>query len=275
MTKNTRDTAPSEEQTLLDAFQGDAQFAITLARGLEILRCFTANRPVLSNKQLSELTGLPKPTITRFTYTLARLGYLQTDPRSGKFQLGSAVLALGYPLLANLGIRLLARPLMHELAEYAKGSVSIGVRDRLNMVYVETSRHQSAFSSRLSDVGLSYPIVATAIGRAYLCGCAPDERQALLNEIRVKTPEAWAQHEAAVMANLEAYHQRGFCTAHGDLQSDICGVAIALKNRSNGLLIAMNCVVHSFQLKGDALETDLGPRLVAMGRALDHSFTIH
>lgn len=266
------DTA--RDADLLEAFKGDHQFAITLARGLEILRCFSANRPILSNKQLSALTGLPKPTITRFTYTLARLGYLQTDARSGKFLLGSAVLSLGYPLLANLGIRLLARPLMHELAEYARGSVSVGVRDRLNMVYVETSRHQSAFSSRLSDVGLTYPIVATAIGRAYLCGCAPDERQALLNEIRVKAPEAWARHEAAVIQNLEEFHRRGFCTAYGDLQSDICGVAIPLKNRSNGLLIAINCVVHSFQLKGDELERDLGPRLVAMGRSLDLSYSV-
>ncbi len=270
----THTALPSREADILEAFKGDHQFAITLARGLEILRCFSASRPVLSNKQLSALTGLPKPTITRFTYTLARLGYLQTDASSGKFMLGSAVLSLGYPLLANLGIRLLARPLMHELAEYARGSVSIGVRDRLNMVYVETSRHQSAFSSRLSDVGLTYPIAATAIGRAYIVGCPPEERQALLNEIRVKTPDVWARHEASLMKNIETFPQRGFCTAYGDLQSDVCGVAIALKSRNNGMVIAINCVVHSFQLKGDELERDLGPRLVAMGRSLDMSFTI-
>ncbi|MGE4338285.1 MAG: helix-turn-helix domain-containing protein, partial [Pigmentiphaga sp.] len=87
---NNADTVPPLRETdLLEAFKGDHQFAITLARGLEILRCFTASRPVLSNKQLSALTGLPKPTITRFTYTLARLGYLQIDARSGKFLLGS------------------------------------------------------------------------------------------------------------------------------------------------------------------------------------------
>ncbi|WP_439811319.1 IclR family transcriptional regulator [Bordetella bronchiseptica] len=268
MNKTTADPAVFEE------YEGDRQFAITLARGLEILRCFTVDRPILSNRELSQLTGLAKPTITRFTYTLTRIGYLQTDARSGKFQLGSAVLSLGYPLLANLGVRQLARPLMRELAEGVSGSVSLGVRDRLNMVYVETSRHHSVLNSRLSDVGLTYPLVATAIGRAYLCGCAPGERQALLNEIRVKTPDQWEHHGAAVLRNIEEFPKRGFCSAHGDLQSDVYSVGVPLRRQSNGLLIAVNCVVHSFQTSASDLEQNIGPRLAALGRALDQSLAL-
>ncbi|WP_235231691.1 IclR family transcriptional regulator [Bordetella bronchiseptica] len=268
MNKTASDPAMFEE------YEGDRQFAITLARGLEILRCFTVDRPILSNRELSQLTGLAKPTITRFTYTLTRIGYLQTDARSGKFQLGSAVLSLGYPLLANLGVRQLARPLMRELAEGVGGSVSLGVRDRLNMVYVETSRHHSVLNSRLSDVGLTYPLVATAIGRAYLCGCAPGERQALLNEIRVKTPDQWEHHGAAVLRNIEEFPKRGFCSAHGDLQSDVYSVGVPLRRQSNGLLIAVNCVVHSFQTSTSDLEQNIGPRLAALGRALDQSLAL-
>lgn len=273
MTTESPTASDNSSQHFLDEFEGDRQFAITLARGLEILRCFTVERPVLSNKELSQLTRLPRPTITRFTYTLARLGYLQTDPHSSRFMLGSAVLSLGYPLLAHLAIRQLARPLMRELAEYSQGSVSLGIRDRLNIVYIETSRHNSIFNSRMSDVGLTYPIAATAIGRAYLCGCTPTERQAILNEIRVKTPDAWQRHASAVQKNIDDYPQRGFCSSYGDLQSDICGVAVALRHPGSGLVIAVNCVVHSFQLTPGDLEKNLGPRLVTMARALDHSMT--
>src|SRR5438105_15885292 len=65
-------------------FSGDKQFATTLARGLEILRCFTPEAPVLGNKDLATRTGLPKPTVSRFTYTLSRLGYLKADHLSSK-----------------------------------------------------------------------------------------------------------------------------------------------------------------------------------------------
>ena len=78
--------------------------------------------------------------MSRLTYTLTKLGYLRHNMRLGKYQLGSAVLSIGYPLLASMNVRQVARPLMKELADYCNGSVSMGVRDRLNMVYVESCR---------------------------------------------------------------------------------------------------------------------------------------
>ena len=96
--------------------EGDRQFATTLARGLEVLRCFTPLEPLLGNKEISVRTGLPKPTVSRLTYTLTKLGYLRHNMRLGKYQLGSAVLSIGYPLLASMNVRQVARPLMKELA---------------------------------------------------------------------------------------------------------------------------------------------------------------
>ena len=120
--------------------EGDRQFATTLARGLEVLRCFTPLEPMLGNKEISVRTGLPKPTVSRLTYTLTKLGYLRHNMRLGKYQLGSAVLSIGYPLLASMSVRQVARQHMKELADQTHGSVSMGIRDRLNIVYVESSR---------------------------------------------------------------------------------------------------------------------------------------
>ena len=89
--------------------EGDRQFATTLARGLEVLRCFTPLEPLLGNKEISVRTGLPKPTVSRLTYTLTKLGYLRHNMRLGKYQLGSAVLSIGYPLLASMNVRQVAR----------------------------------------------------------------------------------------------------------------------------------------------------------------------
>src|SRR5258708_7672048 len=56
---------------------GDRQFATPLARGLEVLRCFTPLEPLLGNKEISVRPGLPKPTVSRLTYPLTKLGYLR------------------------------------------------------------------------------------------------------------------------------------------------------------------------------------------------------
>jgi DNA-binding IclR family transcriptional regulator len=80
----------------------DRQFSMNLARGMEVLRAFTAVDPVLGNREISDRTGLPKPTVSRLTYTLTLLGYLSRVEGLQKYRLGSGVLSLGYPLLANM-----------------------------------------------------------------------------------------------------------------------------------------------------------------------------
>ncbi len=66
------------------AHEGDRKFVVALARGLDVLRCFRARDGFLTNQEIAERTGLPKPTVTRLTYTLCQLGYLQQNPQTRK-----------------------------------------------------------------------------------------------------------------------------------------------------------------------------------------------
>ena len=81
--------------------QKERQFVTALARGLEILRCFSVETPLMGNQDIARKTGLPKPTVSRLTYTLTELGFLRYSKHLRKYQLGTAVLALGYNLFSN------------------------------------------------------------------------------------------------------------------------------------------------------------------------------
>jgi DNA-binding IclR family transcriptional regulator len=254
--------------------EGDRQFATTLARGLEVLRCFTPLEPMLGNKEISVRTGLPKPTVSRLTYTLTKLGYLRHNMRLGKYQLGSAVLSIGYPLLASMSVRQVARPFMKELADYTGGSVSMGIRDRLNMVYVESSRNGNTLTM-LPDIGTAVPIAQAAIGRAFLAACTPAEREAVLNQIKVKEPELHRKFRPAIDKSLEDIRSRGFCVSIGELRREVSAVAVPMRRTVDGEIIAFNCGVPSFALKKGQLEEDIGPRLVAMVRNVEAALGIH
>ena len=54
------------------AAHGDRKFITALARGLEVLRVFTPTEGLLGNGEIAERTGLPKPTVSRLTYTLTK-----------------------------------------------------------------------------------------------------------------------------------------------------------------------------------------------------------
>ena len=247
--------------------EGDRQFATTLARGLEVLRCFTPPEPMLGNKEISVRTGLPKPTVSRLTYTLTKLGYLRHNMRLGKYQLGSAVLSIGYPLLASMSIRQIARPFMKELADYANGSVSLGMRDRLSVVYVETCRSGSLTS--LPDIGTSVPIAQSVIGRAFLYACTPPEREALLNQMKVKEPELLKKYKSQIDKSIEDIRSRGFCTSQGEIRREVHAAGAPMRRTVDGEIVSFNCTVPAFMLKKGQLDDDIGPRLVSMVRDIE------
>src|ERR1041384_8142220 len=83
------------------AIHNDRKFVTALARGLEVLRVFTPAEGLLGNGEIAERTGLPKPTVSRLTYTLTKLGYLSHVERLAKYPRAPAALALGYTALAN------------------------------------------------------------------------------------------------------------------------------------------------------------------------------
>jgi len=253
--------------------EGDRQFATTLARGLEVLRCFTPAEPMLGNKEISVRTGLPKPTVSRLTYTLTKLGYLRHNMRMGKYQLGSAVLSIGYPLLASMSIRQIARPFMKELADYVNGSVNMGIRDRLNMVYVEACR--SGNLTTLPDIGTSVPIAQSVMGRAFLYACTPPEREAVLNQMKVKEPEMLRKFQPAIAKSLEDVRGKGYCVSNGDLRREVHAVAVPMRRGVDGEIVTFNCGVPAFILKNGQLEDDIGPRLVAMVRNIEAAVGFH
>lgn len=255
----------------MDHQDGDRQFATTLARGLQLLRCFTPEQPVLGNRELADMTGLSKPTISRFTYTLTQLGYLKPDPGTGKYQLGSAVLTLSYPLLANISLRQVVRFPMRKLADKLGGSVSLGMRDRLSIVYVETSRSRSVQAQRYSDIGMSHPIIASANGRAYLAGCWPEERKTLLNEIKVKTPDTWKKYNARAMEMIEDWRTLGFCYSYGEYRPDVCTVGVPYRHDTRGELFVFNCVLGAHMVKPGQLEKEVGPQLLEMVSSMPYA----
>jgi DNA-binding IclR family transcriptional regulator len=255
-------------------YAGDKQFATTLARGIELLRCFTARDTALSNAELAALCELPRPTISRLTYTLTALGYLRQNPRTGRYELGSALISATYPLMASIGLRQQARPLMNALADATGGNVSMGIRDRLNIVLVETSRQPLPVTLRgpMADVGLSLPIVGSAIGRAFLAGCDPALRERLLNEIRVKEPQDWARFSPGLQAALRDHERQGYCAVDGDLVGEVLAVGAALPQGHAGEPVVFNCAFARAALaRGHGLawlRKDIGPQLVTLVRRL-------
>lgn len=238
------------------------QFVTALARGLELMRCFTPRDNVLGNQDLARMTGLPKPTVTRLTNTLMRLGCLKREVHSGKYQLDVGVLGFGYAMLSNLSIRAVAHPLMEALANHAQAAVAMASRDRLQMVYLDVVQGQGNTTMR-RQIGSYLPLAQSSVGRACLAAMPETEREFLLDHIRQRESDQWPSIRKGLDRAFRDYTDYGFCLSIGEWHRDVNSVAVPLLHPQYGLL-TFNCGGPSFQLPREGLMDDIGPRLINM-----------
>ncbi|OFZ99808.1 MAG: hypothetical protein A2Z64_13805 [Betaproteobacteria bacterium RIFCSPLOWO2_02_67_12] len=236
----------------------DRQFVIALARGLSVLQAFGQGDDLLTNAEIAHRARLPKATITRLTYTLCKLGYLARDAAGMGYRLDPHILTLGFPVLARLGVRQLARPLMQALAEQEGLTVSMGLRDGAHMIYVERVR-SSAPVVLQQDIGTRIPIATTALGRAYLAGLPVPERAALLEELRATSPAGvWPVVKKGVERELARHRRTGYCFG-GGWDPEITGVAVPL-DLPGRTLLSLSCAGARADLP-DARLAAIGERL--------------
>ena len=250
------------------AAHGDRKFITALARGLEVLRAFTPSEALLGNGEIAERTGLPKPTVSRLTYTLTKLGYLAHVERLAKYQLAPGALALGYTALANIRVRQLARAYMQELADYAEGVVALGTRDRLDLIYLELARSKNGAMLRLAQ-GSRLPLASTAMGRALIAGMPEAERSWLLGYVKRQEGKNWPKVRAGIERAVKDLQTRGFTLSLGEWERDINAVGVPLMAPDGSGVFALNCGAPTFQFTRERLESDIGPRLVNMARNVE------
>ncbi|TAL84592.1 MAG: IclR family transcriptional regulator [Candidimonas sp.] len=252
----------------------DRQFSMNLARGLEVLRAFTPLDPVLGNRDISDRTGLPKATVSRLTYTLTLLGYLSHDERLQKYRLGSGVLSLGYPLLASMRVRQAAHVFMEQLARETGCTVNLGMRDRTNVVYIDTCRVDQG-NVYQPDIGSTRPLLSTSIGRALILACTMAERTAILNHLKVEDRERFARDKLFWDEEVKSFDARRFCHSRGDWRTEVHAIAAPIRQPRNESTIALNCTMSAHRLQKDTMEREVAPRLLDAVRQIEIACGIH
>src|SRR5437660_12935822 len=112
----------------------EPRYSQSLERGLAILSCFTARRPVLGIADIADELGMSRSTTHRYVITLVALGYLEQGA-SRKYRLGLRVTDPGMSPLNSMGLREHARPYLEELRERTSYASSLVVLEGTEVLY--------------------------------------------------------------------------------------------------------------------------------------------
>jgi len=127
---------------LLDASaEANAQTPRTNAAGrlLAVLDAFGPRNRALSLSEISRRSGLSLSTAHRLVHELVSWGALERDP-NGCYSIGVRLLELAALAPRGLDLREAAFPCLDQLHHRTRGNVHLGVRDGMEVVYVEAIR---------------------------------------------------------------------------------------------------------------------------------------
>jgi len=250
----------------------DRQFTTTLANGMALLSCFREGDGMLANRDFVARMGLTKANVSRLAFTLVTLGFLRLDTASGHYLLGSPVLSMGYPLLASMHIRQIARPYMLELADELDATVSLGVRDRSQMLYVETNRGAMS-GTRLADIGTALPLLGSAMGSAWLGAASVYDRNRAVNQALVAAGRHGRRDSFQRIARgLKDIAVNEYASLV-DKPSRSLTVAVALRSTVDSEIVVFDCTV--LQASEPATDVNMiGRRLMLMTRSVEGAMSI-
>lgn len=206
-------------------------------RTLQILEALNRHAPATLGK-LSDVTELPKPTVSRLLATLEEGGYVVRLPRRSGYALRERTLRLSSGFRYSDAVVEAARPFLSALTAEHKWPIGIATLDRDAMRVRFSTGRESPFAIDENYVNRRVPILLSALGRAFIAFCAGDEREKILDLLRISPRETdrMARDPRAVSRLVQSVRRAGFATAVEYPNAPAHGMAVPVL--SDGTAIA-------------------------------------
>lgn len=224
-----------------DILANDNGGARTLRRGLAILSLFTAERAVLMQTEISDLLGIPLPTVGRLCRTLTSDHYLEQDPKTRQLRLGPQILRLaGRP---SAGLTDDARRWMSRLNAEFNEDINIAILDGQHALYLDAIPSTKVLTTQTA-VGSRALAHCTAIGK---CLLAQLDDRVVLDRIGVGPYEGRTANTIrnwdALKVELQNIRATGISLSIDEYEVGLSGFAVSLGAGPGGAPMALSIAV--------------------------------
>jgi IclR family pca regulon transcriptional regulator len=219
-------------------FEGDPDFALTLARGLLVIESFIESEKGLSVSDVAERVGISRAAVRRILMTLQSLGYAESDGRLYRLKIRVLRLALGYQESSSLST--LAQPLLERITETVHESASLSVLDGDQVVYIARSAVKRVMSINLAPWS-RLPSYCTSMGRVLLAALSADDFEKCLAGMELKklTPKTVCE-KTKLREVIEKVKRNGYAVVDQELELGLRSIAVPVKTPTGRVVAAMN-----------------------------------
>jgi IclR family pca regulon transcriptional regulator len=245
----------------------DPRYSQSLERGLAVLGCFTAERPVRGIAEIADELGMSRSTTHRYVITLVALGYLEQGA-SRKYRLGLRVADLGMSALNSTGLREHSRPILVELRDRTGYTVSLAVLDGAEILYVDRApgfrRVQVELTAGGPVLGLRLPAYCTAMGKLLLAHLPEREQARLVSVLALpRLTASTITSKRALRSELARVREDGIALSDRELAEDRLAVAVGVRGDSGEVVAALEMTAPASMLSLEQFAENLSSHLIA------------
>lgn len=216
-----------------------ADYVTSLARGLSVMRLFSATTPRLSVSDAARRSGLSRAAVRRLLLTLVAEGYAAQE--SEGFTLRPRVMELGYAWLSTLDLPELAQPHLQEVTAALNENCSLGILDGDEVLYVARSTARRIVQGVQVAIGTRLPASLSSMGRVLL---AHLPEPALLDSLRRRPPPrltpATVVDPATLRRLLDQVRAAGFALVESEFEVGLISVAVPVRDAAGQVVAAIN-----------------------------------
>lgn len=212
----------------------------TVDRALQILECFTLERPSLTLTDLSGLTGLTVPTAHRLLKALQRREFVVLDQATKRYSLGPGAMRLAGVIMERDDLQAVVLPHLERLRAITEETVALHwlVEDARVCVLELISRH---FIRMTSGTGRRYPIYAGASGKAIFAFLPEKTIDRILEEAeRNGVGPLINRSREDVLSELKEIRERGYAMSFGEVVAEASALAAPIIDASGHPIAAIN-----------------------------------
>lgn len=237
-----------------------SEFVQSLARGISVVRSFSADAPRQTLSDVARSTGLTRATARRILLTLEELGYVRSNGRY--FELTARILDIGYSYVASLNLNDIAQPFLESFSEVVRESSSVSVLDDTDIVYIARVPTKRIMTVAIG-LGSRFPAFQTSMGRVLLAEQDDDEVLELFRRSdRSQTTEYTVTSGKALLEQLHEVRQQGWSLVDQELEIGVRSLAAPLSDAAGTAIAAMNVSTHVGRTSLEELTAEFLPRLL-------------
>ncbi|MBN2124060.1 MAG: IclR family transcriptional regulator [Deltaproteobacteria bacterium] len=223
----------------------------SVEKALDVLLAFQEEQPSWGVRELSAHLGFSPATVQRLLQSLKRYGFVDQNPRTRQYHLGTVYFQFLDTLKNTYPITRAALPFMRKLSFSTQETVHLNILDGTSRLCIENVESRSELKASM-PIGNRSPLYAGASSKCLLAFSPPGFIESYLERAElIPLTENTITNIARLLNELDRIRKQGYSTSFAERTPGLGALSAPIQNHRGELVAALSLAMPDVRFKNE------------------------